>query len=167
MNWHCLSFNADLCIHFYWLSQLRQASHKKKIQSSALKLWLWLCHFKISSDTLVFRPNSNLMMSTISIYQLIHDLRQGFFLMGVRFHRSFGIFLAFSLKCWLLIAKAFLCMRGSDFIGPLGSFLHFIQSSKSAFLYFLQNFLCISQRDILMVKNFWFKCVVDSPLRQN
>ena len=53
LNWHCLSLslNADLCIHFYWLSRLRQASHRKMIQISALKLRLWLCHFKISSDT--------------------------------------------------------------------------------------------------------------------
>ena len=28
----------DLCIHFYWLSRLRQASHRKMIQSSALRL---------------------------------------------------------------------------------------------------------------------------------
>ena len=56
LNWHCLSLslNADLCIHFYWLSRLRQASHRKMIQSSALRLRLWLCHFKISSDTPAF-----------------------------------------------------------------------------------------------------------------
>ena len=29
LNWHCLSLNADLCIHFYWPSRLRQASHRK------------------------------------------------------------------------------------------------------------------------------------------
>ena len=23
LNWHCLSLNANLCIHFYWLSRLR------------------------------------------------------------------------------------------------------------------------------------------------
>ena len=53
LNCHSLSLslNADLCIHFYWLSRLRQASYRKKIQSSALTLRLWLCHFKISSDT--------------------------------------------------------------------------------------------------------------------
>ena len=57
LNWHCLSLslNADLCIHFYWLSRLRQASHIKMIQSSALSLRLWLCHFKISSDTSALR----------------------------------------------------------------------------------------------------------------
>ena len=44
-----LSLSADLCIHSYWLSQLGQASHRKMIQSSALRLRL--CHFKISSDT--------------------------------------------------------------------------------------------------------------------
>ena len=40
LNWHCLSLspNADLCIHFYWLSQLRQVSHRKTIQGSALIL---------------------------------------------------------------------------------------------------------------------------------
>ena len=33
-----LSLSADLCIHSYWLSWLRQASHRKMIQSSALRL---------------------------------------------------------------------------------------------------------------------------------
>ena len=37
-----LSLSADHCIHSYWLSRLRQASHRKKIQSSALRLKLWL-----------------------------------------------------------------------------------------------------------------------------
>ena len=46
--------NADLCIHFYWLSWLRQASHRKMIQRAVLKLRLWLCHFKISLDTSAF-----------------------------------------------------------------------------------------------------------------
>ena len=57
LNWHCLSLslNADLCIHFYCLSRLRQASHRKMIQSSALRLRLWLSHFKISSDTSAFK----------------------------------------------------------------------------------------------------------------
>ena len=47
LNWHChsLSLSPDLCIHFYWLSRLRQASHRKMIQSSALRLRLW--RFKI------------------------------------------------------------------------------------------------------------------------
>ena len=40
-----LSLIADLCIHSYWLSWLRQASHRKMIQSSALRLRLW--RFKI------------------------------------------------------------------------------------------------------------------------
>ena len=46
LSWHSLS--ADLCIHFYCLSQLRQASQRKIIQSSALRLrlWLGLCQFK-------------------------------------------------------------------------------------------------------------------------
>ena len=35
-----LSLSADLCIHFYWLSRLRQASHRKIIQKSALRLRL-------------------------------------------------------------------------------------------------------------------------------
>ena len=57
LNRHCLSLSlsADLCIHFYWLSQLRQASHRKMIQSSALRLRLWLCHLKMSSDNQAFR----------------------------------------------------------------------------------------------------------------
>ena len=57
LSWHCLSLSlsADLCIHFYWLSRLRQASHRKIIQNLALRLRLWLCHFKISSDTSAFR----------------------------------------------------------------------------------------------------------------
>ena len=41
-----LSFSAaELCIHFHWLNRLRQASHRKMIQSSALRLRLWC--FKI------------------------------------------------------------------------------------------------------------------------
>ena len=55
----CLSLNTDLCIHFYWLCQLRQANHRKMIQISALRLRLWLCHFKISSDTPALSPQSN------------------------------------------------------------------------------------------------------------
>ena len=53
LNRHCLSLslNADLCIHFYWLSRLREASHRKMIQSSTLRQRIWPCHFKISSDT--------------------------------------------------------------------------------------------------------------------
>ena len=44
LNWQ--SPSADLCIHFYCLSELRQASQRKMIQSSALRI----SHFKISSD---------------------------------------------------------------------------------------------------------------------
>ena len=44
--------NADLWIHFYWLSRLRQASHRNMIQSSALRQRL--CQFKIPSDTPAF-----------------------------------------------------------------------------------------------------------------
>ena len=40
LNWHSLSLSTDLCIHFYCLSQLRQASQRKMIQSSALRLRL-------------------------------------------------------------------------------------------------------------------------------
>ena len=54
LNWHCLSLNTDVWILFYWLSRLRQANHRQMIQSSALRLRLWLCHFKISSDTQAF-----------------------------------------------------------------------------------------------------------------
>jgi hypothetical protein len=49
------SLSADLCIHFYWLSRLRQASHRIMIQNSALRLRLGLKLFKISSDTPAFR----------------------------------------------------------------------------------------------------------------
>ena len=38
LNSHCLSLNDNLCIHFYWLSWQRQASHRKMIQSSTLRL---------------------------------------------------------------------------------------------------------------------------------
>ena len=40
LNWHSLSFclSANFCIHFYCLSCLRQASQRKMIQSSALRL---------------------------------------------------------------------------------------------------------------------------------
>ena len=40
-----LSLSADLCIHSYWLSWLRQASHRKMIRSLTLRLRLW--RFKI------------------------------------------------------------------------------------------------------------------------
>ena len=52
LNWQ--SPSADLCIHFYCLSQLRHASQKEMIQSSALTLRLWLCQFKISLDNPAF-----------------------------------------------------------------------------------------------------------------
>ena len=55
LNWHSLSVSADICIHFYCLSRLKQASQRKMIQSSALRLRLWLCQFKISSDNPAFR----------------------------------------------------------------------------------------------------------------
>ena len=53
LNWHSLrhSHSADICIHFYCLSWLRQARQRKMIQSSALWLCLRLCRFKISWDT--------------------------------------------------------------------------------------------------------------------
>ena len=38
LNWHSLSLSADLCIHFHCLRRLRQASQRKLIQSSALRL---------------------------------------------------------------------------------------------------------------------------------
>ena len=40
LNWHSLSLSADLCINFYCLSRLRQASQRKMIQSSALRIRL-------------------------------------------------------------------------------------------------------------------------------
>ena len=54
LNWHRLrhSHSADICIHFYCLSWLRQARQRKMIQKSALWLCLRLCQFKISWDTL-------------------------------------------------------------------------------------------------------------------
>ena len=45
-----LSLSADLCIHSYWLSRLRQASQGKMIQSSALRLR----HFKILTCPLLY-----------------------------------------------------------------------------------------------------------------
>ena len=44
-----LSLSADLCIHSYWLSWLRQASHRKLIQNSALRLR----RFKILTKTVL------------------------------------------------------------------------------------------------------------------
>ena len=58
---HSLSLSADLCIHFYWLSWLRQASHRKRIQSAALRLRLWLRLFIISSDTPEFSSKCETM----------------------------------------------------------------------------------------------------------
>ena len=53
LNWHSLrhSHSAEICIHFYCLSWLRQARQRKMIQKSALWLCLRLCQFKISWDT--------------------------------------------------------------------------------------------------------------------
>ena len=53
LNWHSLrhSHSAEICIHFYCLSWLRQARQRKMIQNSALWLCLRLCQFKISWDT--------------------------------------------------------------------------------------------------------------------
>ena len=44
-----LSHSAELCIHFYCLTRMRQASRRKTIQSSALRLR----HFKIDTKTLI------------------------------------------------------------------------------------------------------------------
>ena len=55
LNWHGLSLSAEFCIHFYCLTQMRQASQRKIIQSSALRLRLWLSQFKISLGTPVWR----------------------------------------------------------------------------------------------------------------
>ena len=51
LKWHShsLSHSAYICIHFYCLSRLGQASKRIMIQSSAL--WLRLSQFKNSSDT--------------------------------------------------------------------------------------------------------------------
>ena len=61
LNWHslCLSLSADLCIHFYCLSRLMQASQRKMIQSLALIIRLRQCQFKISSDTPAFSFGTN------------------------------------------------------------------------------------------------------------
>ena len=65
LNWHCLSLNADLCIHFYWPSRLRQASHRNMIQRSRLRLCLFVCllyvplstaHLDISKSLQVLQP---------------------------------------------------------------------------------------------------------------
>ena len=42
LHWHslCLSLSADICIHFHCPRRLRQASQRKMIQSSALRLRL-------------------------------------------------------------------------------------------------------------------------------
>ena len=47
-----LSLSADLCIHSYWLSRLREASHRKMIQSSALRLRL----YAISKSLQILQP---------------------------------------------------------------------------------------------------------------
>ena len=56
LSWHSLrhSHSADICIHFYCLSWLRQARQRKMIQKSALWLCLRLCQFKIFADTWAF-----------------------------------------------------------------------------------------------------------------
>ena len=45
------SHSAEICIHLYCLSWLRQPRQRKNIQNSALWLCLRLCQFKISWDT--------------------------------------------------------------------------------------------------------------------
>ena len=89
LNWHCLSLNADLCIHFYWLSRLRQASYRKKIQSSALTLRLWLCHFKISSDT----PTLSWLLLRILMNPLISDCH----VRGQHYHSSENTILSYTI----------------------------------------------------------------------
>ena len=56
LSWYTLSLSADLYIHFHCLSWLRQAFWRKMIQSSAIRLILWLSQFKISS---VFQPKDS------------------------------------------------------------------------------------------------------------
>ena len=57
LNWHSLrhSHSAEICIHFYCLSWLKQARQIKMLQNSALWLCLRLCQFKISWDTQALR----------------------------------------------------------------------------------------------------------------
>ena len=68
LNWHSLrhSHSAEICIHFYCLSWLRQARQRKMIQSSALWLCLGLCQFKISWDTEALRSYLITILKTLA-----------------------------------------------------------------------------------------------------
>ena len=94
LNWHCLSLslNADFCIHFYWLSQLRQANHQKMIQSSAL------CQFKISWNTPALRS----LRRTTHFNTLISDflpLTKETVVYGKRISRPSPLFIHFNCCC--------------------------------------------------------------------
>ena len=51
---HCNLISEYSFIRYLRVSRLRQASQRKMIQSSALRLRLWLCQFKISLDNPAF-----------------------------------------------------------------------------------------------------------------
>ena len=95
-----LNLNADLCIHSHWISQLRQASHRKMIQSSALRL-------KPSLSMKILSINN---FTTQLISKLLSDLYIGVHLKG---SKKFGskVINRNSAKDWLKdrICTLFFC----------------------------------------------------------
>jgi hypothetical protein len=67
LNWHSRSLSADICIHFYCLSWLRQASQRKMIQSSFLRLRL--SQFKISPDAPAYRHETEKKERILDIWR--------------------------------------------------------------------------------------------------
>ena len=72
-----LSLSSDLCIHSYWLSRLRQASYRKRIQSSALRLRL-RCNKILTCPLLEISRNVSLVeicsnLTSFTIDEFIKD----------------------------------------------------------------------------------------------
>ena len=87
-----LSLSADLCIHSYWLSQLRQASHRKMIQSSAL----W--RFKILTCPLLKTSKNN--TENICYVQGVSHWNVFFNLALRERNIQVRLYLKVVLKCW-------------------------------------------------------------------
>ena len=97
LNWHSLS--ADLCIRFYCLSWLRQASQRKMIQSSALRLRL--SQFKIYSDAPAFRQNHLTFSTKIYLQRIISTEMPIVLLRAKRY--AFLLFIIMALVNWVKI----------------------------------------------------------------
>ena len=73
LNWLSLSLSAELCIHFYSLSQLRQASQRKMIQCLALRLSLRLSRFFLISGKIMIKTNLGNLHSPFDNIKKAHN----------------------------------------------------------------------------------------------